>query len=309
MTNRSMTADFEQALKVTARRARALHAVSQALGWSTLPVLLTIAGSMLSSALHLTGNEHLFAWLTLAATPLFLLFLCMMIEMMRASAACRKLRSLFLVVHRPGSRLVSPAAIGPLLDMMQAVEADVNFFEVPVALLGELLESAREEDHVVLSEAQRGVLHRLVIRGRWDREWLKKRSEPVFEKAFDYEARPPAIHALAWLGDRSSIAVLERFAAQTGDVDLRAAALLSTEQIRRRLVYSPEELLRGSSAPNGTAMLLRAARAERPAEAGELLRANGARASVQVGDDLNAVLGHAVEEESVVERGGMGRDV
>ena len=130
--------------------------------------------------------------------------------------------------------------------------------------------SVRTEDEVILIATQRHLLHELVMRGYWHRNGL--------EEAERTALRLPAIRALGLLGNFSSISVLERCARKTTDLALRQSALQSIEEIRERLKYGPEVMLRASQAPEHPEMLLRAVSGDKPQnwDGWQLLRADHA---------------------------------
>lgn len=99
------------------------------------------------------------------------------------------------------------------------------------------------------------------------------------------ELRPTVIDAPGLLGDSSSIKVLERFSGKTPNPMLRQSAKNAAEQIRERLQYGPDQMLRASAAPDRPDQMLRAVCADhsRYDDPQALLRADTER-SAQSGD-------------------------
>jgi len=165
---------------------------------------------------------------------------------------------------------VSVAEIGPLLEVTLTAARRGGFMNMPEALLVSLLSSLREADEVVLTQEQRGLLHELVIHQMTIRNGVEK-----INNIARNEVRPAAISALALLGNRSSLPVLERFARKTRDPELRQAALHSADQIRERMPSDPEQMLRAANAPEHTDTLLHAAADKsNDISSQQLLRAN-----------------------------------
>jgi len=167
-------------------------------------------------------------------------------------------------------QIVPPAKISLLLDVMAAAPiAPYEQFayedvEATAGLLSALLRSVQAEDEVTLTEFQRKLLHEFVITTRSFRDNWHIGAKGMYgtnTQIFDQicrELRPDAIRALGVLGNRSSLTLLERFAKTTDNPDLRQAALLSAEQIRDRLKYGSEQMLRASEMPRSPDTLLRA---------------------------------------------------
>lgn len=164
---------------------------------------------------------------------------------------------------------IRSSEIGPLLELILTGAIKGNFYDVP-ALLVSLLSSLRAEEEVVLTQEQREALHELVI----DPMTIHGSFSTV--EAIRRKVRPAAIRALALLGNRSSLPVLERFARKTHNPELRQAARQSADQIRERMAYEPQQMLRAASAPERTETLLRAAAADKSTDTSsqQLLRAN-----------------------------------
>lgn len=171
-----------------------------------------------------------------------------------ATESCGKLSDLFRDEHSDTRRSLTSADIGPLLDITVAICG--NSLEVPTAMLGDALKAVRAEDEVNLTENQRNFLHELVTPKFLH---FKLRDGPPMLEKDRGKVRPAVIAALALLGNRTSIPVLERFARKTKDSVLRQSALQSVEQIRERLKYGPDQMLRASRAPQNPGTLLRAA--------------------------------------------------
>ena len=192
----------------------------------------------------------------------------------------RKLTKLLRSDYRELRRDVSSGAIAPLLVVIGCQRND-DLFPTLMALLSDLLKAIQEEDALDLTKEQRQVLHKLVEPGKQDA--TVARSAHELGEAERRELRPSIVRALAWLGNASSIPVLERFSEFTDDPELRQSALQSVEQIRARLQYGPEEMLRASRAPERPDTLLRAALPDKPHDHDpqQLLRADNATSHPQ----------------------------
>ena len=265
----------EETINAVARRARTLRTRVRVMACITLSwILVTVSSVIIASPAF--GR-----WGMLLGLLILPVFIWINVEEARARSSCRKFSDIFVTGHSDALQSVSSSAIGPLLEVTITGAINGRFLQTPAALLGDLLKTVRAEEEVVLSNGQRNLLHELVIRGRWDR--IKVHYGIGMEKAVRCELRPSAIRSLSWLGDRSSIPVLERFARKTDDPELRQSALQSIEQIRERLQYGPEQMLRASRSPEHPDTLLRAVSPAKPHDHDpqQLLRADNATSHPQ----------------------------
>ena len=295
MTDQTNTPTQETAaIHDVARHARRVRFCIRALCWATMPPALVIVSAVLLSLVYHRppGSVFLFWFLALfSLLPMFPALVCMVIEQSHTFKTWD--RFMHLLAPRQGQikRIwrgwelstdlsasnqeeirgkMSVAEIGPLLEVTLTAARRGGFLNMPAALLVSLLSSLREADEVVLTQEQRGLLHELVIHQMTIRNGVE-----IAELALP-EVRPAAISALALLGNRSSLPVLERFARKTHDPALRQAALQSADQIRERMPYDPKQMLRAANAPERTETLLRAATADKSTDnsSQQLLRAN-----------------------------------
>ena len=268
----------EHTINEAAQCARTVRTSTVRLVWMVLALLFMSAALALSMEINPHISKHSLYWLGLPVFAIIPLCGRLFVEQVRANRMCCKLNDTFATAHGDPRQHVSSTAIGPLLDMLMSTEMNVKFFTLPAKMLGGLLKSVQEE--VVITKNQRNLIHKFVIQERWDRQSF---NGPKLSETELHELRPAAIIALAIVGDDSSIIVLERFARRTGDLDLRASALQSITQIRERLQYGPEQLLRPSKFPERPDTLLRAASGDKPQnyDQEQLLRANNATADIQ----------------------------
>jgi len=293
MTDQTNTPTQETAaIHDVARHARRVRFCIRALCWATMPSVLMIVTELPFRLIdHRPASTVWLLWTLFSMLPVFPVLVCMVVEQERTHKAWRKFTH--LLAPRQGeikrtwrawnfstdlsaSRQeeirsnISSSEIGPLLEVTLTGARNGSFIDVPSVLLVSLLRSLREEDEVVVTQEQRGLLHEFVLHQMTIRNGVEK------VDIARNEVRPAAISALALLGNRSSIPVLERFARKTHDPALRQAALQSADQIRERMPYDPEQMLRSASAPERTDTLLRAAAADKSLDSSsqQLLRAN-----------------------------------
>jgi hypothetical protein len=271
----------EETINKSARRARNLRTCMRGIVWTTLPCAFAMMSVLIANAArHQPDNQSLCFWMLLMASPMLPFFLWMVAELALQSMSRREFSDVFVEGHSADRQGVSSALIGPLLDITMAGAVNGNILPLPTALLGDLLKTVRAEDEVVLTADQRHFLYRLVIRGHWDS--INSLYGPEIGESVFCELRPAAIDALAVLGNSSSISVLGRFARKTKDSVLRQSALHSIKQIRERMRFGPDQMLRASRAPDHPDTLLRAAAGDKPHRDGkQLLRADKAAVGVQ----------------------------
>ncbi len=256
-----------EAINQLTRRARALETARQWLGRSALTGLIAFflyAGYALTheySKGPVTIPYKLFLMIPLL--PCLLMVIWAVIASHRLRKAYRQYSSVFALEHNQNWQRVSAAAIGPLLEVTLTGMIDGRFVERPISLLFTLLKSVRAEDEVNLTPFQLQLLHELVAPGRtnWKRVGsTRHRCENV--EAMRREELPTVIGTLGLLGNSSSISLLERFSKMTDEEPLRQVALQSIEQIRERMRYGPEQMLRATGAPQAPETLLRVASAD-----------------------------------------------
>ena len=267
----------EQMINDVAQRARRLRASFRALLWTLLPcAIILLSAPLIIPYLAPPLSTILNYWMMRPALPILPVTTWLFVEMARANGLSSKLNAIFAAEHSDARPCVSYSAIGPLLDMLMSGGLNFNFIQVPTVFLGDLLKSVRVEDEVVLTANQRNYLHELMIQGHWHHDWLKVYGGPRMEETVRCKLRPLVIGSLPVLGDLSSIPVLERFARKTNDPDLRQLALQSVEQIRERMKYGPDQMLRASRAPERPDTLLRAVSGDKPQNRNghQLLRAD-----------------------------------
>ena len=271
----------EDMIHEAARRARKCKSVRRAVVLATAPIVLLIVPAGIINMGGEGATNTLLLWAMLLISPVLPIFVWMNVEWGRAETSYSKLNHIFLTGHSDARQSVSSSAIGSLLEVTMTDGVGLSFLETLAALLVDLLKSVRAEEEVVLTANQRHILHELVMPGRWD--WCQVREGPGIGEAERRALRTAAVHALAVLGNGSSIPVLERFARKTDDPDLRQTALQSIEQIRERLQYGPAEMLRASRASERPDTLLRAALPDKPHDHDpqQLLRADNATSHPQ----------------------------
>lgn len=245
----------EDIIKDVAQNARTLERSYRGQKWAYVPLGLVMVPSLIVCLTRHHGADiTLILWMLFLLVPPLLAIGWMLTVQGRATEACGKLSDLFRDEHSDTRRSLTSADIGPLLDITVAICG--NSLEVPTAMLGDALKAVRAEDEVNLTENQRNFLHELVTPKFLH---FKLRDGPPMLEKDRGKVRPAVIAALALLGNRTSIPVLERFARKTKDSVLRQSALQSVEQIRERLKYGPDQMLRASRAPQNPGTLLRAA--------------------------------------------------
>jgi len=272
MTDQPVTPTQEAAaIHDIARHARRLRLCVRRLYWTMMPFVLMIGYITLFSLVDHRPASTIGLFLAIfAAVPMFSMFVWMIVEQQRAGKSCTTFTELLTSRQEEIKGNLSPSEIGPLLEVTMTGAINGNFIEVPAALLGSLLSTCRAEDEIVLTQEQRGLLHELVI------HHLRISDGAGMIESTRRKVRPAAISALALLGNRSSLPVLERFARKTDNPALRQAALHSADQIRERMPYDPKQMLRAANAPERTETLLRAATADKSTDnsSQQLLRAN-----------------------------------
>jgi hypothetical protein len=302
MTNPSGKPTLEEETIIEmARRARMLHICTRALSWTVLPCLFGITFAVITSvAQHQHAGASLFWKMLLPTFPLLSVCIWIAVEAVRTKSVCSKFSDVFTTGRSDALSGVSSSAIGPLLDMLMPGAINADFLPRQVALLGDLLKSVREEEDVFLTADQRNQLHELVIVGRW--HWFNLHDDRQLGEDERRAVRPSAISALAVLGNRASIPVLERFARKTDDPELHASALHSLEQIRERLQYGPEQMLRASTAPERPDTLLRAFSADKPQsrDPQQLLRADNTDAELQDESAVHQTGGQATPDPNSI---------
>ena len=281
MKNSSETSmPAEQRIGKMARRARTISTVWKGIAVGMSSFMLILAGCLMllvHTGDHRPGGASEMFWIGLPAFSGLLLCFWVIAEQGRLGESCRSLSDRLTPGHSDFDQSVSASSIGPLLELTLTGSCS----HVPTAMLVDMLQSVRPEEAVVLTADQRRLLHVLVIAGTWDA--LTMRNGPSLNEEERYALRPPAISALAVLGNSSSIPVLERFIQKTLDLKLRASALQSIEQIRKRAQVRPAEMLRASTAPERPDTLLRAVSPGNPlsCDPQQLLRADSADAESQ----------------------------
>ena len=276
MTNPSEAPTFaDQTINEAARYMRVYRTFGPE--WNVNGVLLLFAGIASPIIINQMLPERQLEYYIgiLVFLPLLLIGVRLKVESIRRKRLDSQFCDIFRADYSELRRNVSSSAIASLLDVITGPRDD-NLLPTLMALLNDLLKSLKAEDTVVLTNDQRSVLHELVIQGRQDA--IPPRSAAELGESERRSLRPSIIGALALLGNASSIPVLERFAETTVDSDLRQTALHSVEQIRERLQYGPEEMLRASRAPERPDTLLRAALPDKPHDHDpqELLRPDNA---------------------------------
>lgn len=245
MTNAPNDTTLEETIDKVAQHARSLHTCMRRLMWAGLPaVLLMVAVTLVNAGSHRSFSDAQFLWMGILLLPVVPLFVWMIVEQSRLRKAFRGLGDAFPSGPRDVRQIASPSSIGPLLEGTLAAATiitawDHKDIDSATALLGALLQSVGAEDKVVLTEDQRKRLEELVLPGRGD-SWFKGTGGVGGKSTVTLQTLrgvlcPAAVGALGFLGDPSSVPVLERFAGKTKNVDLRALALQSVEQIRKRL--------------------------------------------------------------------------
>lgn len=149
---------------------------------------------------------------------------------------------------------LSPTMIGPLLEIVGGEVGVQSNFRMPLATLRSLLLTVREEDSVMLTPKQRKYLHTLT------QERFRHIDYPpsdVHLREASGDLCMAAVSALGVLGNSASIPMLERFARKTNRPEFQAATRRSIEQIRGRMHYGSEQLLRAGAAPEPPNTLLR----------------------------------------------------
>jgi hypothetical protein len=251
------------AIHHVAERARALRHAFRWVVWTGVPFMITIVATTLVQILaqaflrRQINTDMAYVCAALLLIPVLSAVGWMVVEQVRLHKAFSELRGIFVPGRRDVRQIAPPSAIGPLLEATLAEATLLGVWEDSeiegaAELLGALLRSVRAEEEVVLTEDQRKRLHELVMPGRWD-YWFTGAGgvggkNTVVLGMLRHKLRPDAIAALAFLGNSSSIPVLERFAGKTDDPQLKQSALQSVEQIRARLQYDPEQRLRGQRA-------------------------------------------------------------
>ncbi len=259
------------AIHELAHQARQVRLCMRTMDWMKMPFVLMLAYALLFC--QIDDRPASTGWMlsVLFSTLLTsLMFVWMYVEQRRTLKAWRKLRHILASRQEEIRGNIRFSEIGNLLEVTVTGARKGSFVDVPAALLGSLLRSLRAEDEVVLTQDQRELLHELVI----PRKTIRNGGQIV--DIARNEVRTAATIALALLGNRSSLPVLERFARKTDDPALRKAALQSADQIRERMPYDPKQMLRAASAPERTDMLLRAVAADKSTDnsSQQLLRAN-----------------------------------
>ena len=282
MTNPSYSLALqEETINEAARRTRKCRSIQRTMLFALSPCVLLIVIVMI---VHPQGPllKALLFWGMLLISPFFPILVWMIVEGGRMSTSYSQIADTFVASQGYALQSVSSSTIGSLLEITLSGAINGSVLQVPAALLSDLLKSVRAEDEVVLTTIQRRLIHELILKEWWD--WNGTiRPGPGISEAERSALRPSAISALAVLGNRSSISVLERFARKTENSELRESALQSIAQIRERLRYGPEEMLRASRAPERPNTLLRAAPGDKPQsyDQEQLLRADDTVAELQ----------------------------
>lgn len=238
------TPKLEETIKDLGQRALDLQARMRTLMWATLPLGIVFVGVfLLNASLHQGTNNVEFILMGLAALPAIGAMVMMVVAQGRLSKAFKGLHYTSSPSLDDVRQFAPPSAIGPLLEGTLAAATitsawDHRAIDSATALLNALLQSVRPEDQVVLTSDQRQRLQDLVLPGRGD-SMLKGAGgvggkSTVALQNLRNALCTAAVGALGVLGDLSSIPLLERFAGQTRDGDLKQSALRSVEQIRAR---------------------------------------------------------------------------
>ncbi|MCW3099648.1 MAG: hypothetical protein JWL77_5266 [Chthonomonadaceae bacterium] len=236
------------------------------------PFVLMIVNALLKSPI----DGIVLVFILPLLTPFLCAWMWMLGELNGFRKALRELSGIFEVDCDDVRHTVPLSAIGPLLEVLSAVTIApydrlvYDDIASPATLLGALLQSLRPEDAVVLTNFQRKRLHEIIrtTHSVWEEWGLVENGvcgkDRVLSDTLCRQLRPNAVGALGLLGNGSSIPVLERFVKQTDDSNLRQSALEAIEQIRKRVQYGSEEMLRACRAPERSNTLLRAASGDRP---------------------------------------------
>src|SRR5437879_5555740 len=106
----------EQTIHKAARRARTLRTCVRGMVWTTM-IFTLVALSIAMSRPHPPDEMHSRLDMLLVL-PLFLMFVWMVVEWIRAIMAYRKLTAIFVPGHNHVRQSVSYSTIGSLLDVM-----------------------------------------------------------------------------------------------------------------------------------------------------------------------------------------------
>jgi len=242
----------EEAFAEVAHQARKFSRLKAAVLWAMVPLVLCVV----LNARKIGSEKMLDGMILLFIPPLMLFFYGLFFVFGRVGASYKQLRAAITTEPAAVLQSVSPAGIGPLLEVALSDSVDREFLLGSTGLLVEVLKSVREDTPVLVTSHERSLLHKIVLHGWWDWEEFGRAGTRIGET--EYRAlRSPAVRALGVLGNSASIPVLKRFARKTDDPKLRESALQSIEQIRKRLQDGPEQMLRPSKAPDRPDTLLR----------------------------------------------------
>jgi hypothetical protein len=238
-------------------------------------VCIAVIGAVISFSSSLYNINLKYPGLTILGL-FFLSGIWMMCIDTHLRIACKRIRHLQIRKLTKGTSRNVSLPIDSLIDITYMTVSQGMGVTPIVQLLGNQLFSLSREDAVTLSPLRRKFLHVLISRNELSVPKWQRTDYHNHRTGIQQELLPAIVYALGFIGDRTSIPVLERFADFTDDPELRQSALNSIEQIRERLKYGPEQMLRASRLPEQADTLLRATTGAQDANSDpdELLRAN-----------------------------------